>query len=310
MKRESAGIDDPTKRARPGAPRSKVLCELRLLPQTSIDSGYLTRHQQVLEAAISAAIEETLCSQPDDPISFCAAQLAGLVALQSDRGDGGAAAAERYGQAPSSAHEGSSRALEKNDPAMRNLSKLVSKLLRHEAQNLGVPITDDGYVTIADVTRAINGRELRDIVGNTSELAGVLYSDTDVEGVVRDDDKQRFVVRQHATHGQQLRAAQGHTMKGVKVEQKELTLETAPLLAVHGSYWRNWDAISKDGLSRMNRHQIHLARELPGKDQVISGMRNDAELQIWVDVHRAMREGTLRTASSYHCAILLYNIHS
>eukprot|EP00966_Prymnesium_polylepis_P324387 7380439-Prymnesium_polylepis.1 len=32
-------------------------------------------------------------------------------------------------------------------------------------------------------------------------------------------------------------------------------------------------------------------RELPGMDGVISGMRSDAELHIWVDVHRALREG-------------------
>ena len=104
-------------------------------------------------------------------------------------------------------------------------------------------------------------------------------------------------------------------MKGLNIEQKKLTLETAPPLAVHGSYWRNWDAISKDGLSRMNLQYIHLVRELPGKYQGIWAgargyLRRDSELKIYVDVHRAMREGTLRTASSYRFAILLYNIHS
>ena len=183
-------------------------------------------------------------------------------------------------------------AVNKNDPATRNLSKLLSKLLRHEAVNLRVPITADGYVAMVDAVNAINGRELRDIVGSTAELGETVYSAADIEGVVQSDDKQRFVMRQ-VTSGRQLRAAQGHSLEGVVVQQVKLTLETAPPLAVHGSYWKHWDGISKKGLSRMSRHQIHLARELPGKGQVISGMRSDAELQIWVDVHRAMRDDVI-----------------
>ena len=54
----------------------------------------------------------------------------------------------------------------------------------------------------------------------------------------------------------------------------------------------DWDAICESGgLSSMARHQIHFARALPGESGVISGMRADAELHVWVDVHRALEDG-------------------
>ena len=149
----------------------------------------------------------------------------------------------------------------KNDAATRNVSKLMSKLLRHEATNLGVPMTKDGWVTIGNVLRAANSKDLRDKVGNTAELGDQLFVEPDLLRVVREDDKQRFVIRELADGTRQLRAAQGHadTLKGVVVQQVELTPQTAPRRAVHGTYWHCWDQISKKGLTRMSRHQIHLA---------------------------------------------------
>uniref|UniRef100_A0A3B4ZQG0 tRNA phosphotransferase 1 n=1 Tax=Stegastes partitus TaxID=144197 RepID=A0A3B4ZQG0_9TELE len=60
------------------------------------------------------------------------------------------------------------------------------------------------------------------------------------------------------------------------------------LCAVHGSYLRNWSAIQQQGLSRMKRTHIHLASGLPGEDGVISGMRKDCDLAVFIDVPRAL----------------------
>ena len=103
------------------------------------------------------------------------------------------------------------------------------------------------------------------------------------------DNKQRFVL---SLDGTQIRAAQGHDMPGVGVQQGEpLTLETAPEVAVHGSYMEHVHAITKQGLSRMGRHHVHLAKGLLGEKGVISGMRRNAELFIWVNVHAAIKGG-------------------
>ena len=43
----------------------------------------------------------------------------------------------------------------------RSLSKLLGKLLRPQGENLGVAISEDGWVALSDVLRAINGAPLR-----------------------------------------------------------------------------------------------------------------------------------------------------
>lgn len=91
---------------------------------------------------------------------------------------------------------------------------------------------------------------------------------------------------------ERIRAAQGHTMKGVRSKVGEqLTNDNAPDVAVHGSYSAHLDAILKGGLNRMNRQHIHLAKGLLGEENVISGMRANSELYIWVYVQRAISDG-------------------
>ena len=180
----------------------------------------------------------------------------------------------------------------KHDP---DLSKLLSKLLRHSAVELGVAIDADGWVALSDALAQINGPRLRALVGNAEKLgpreyteANVReYTEADVREVVDANDKRRYVIS-----GTKIRATQGHDMPGVGEKQGEpLTLETAPEVAVHGSYVKHVQAILEQGLSRMGRHHVHLAKGLLGEKGVVSGMRRNAEVFIWVNVHEAIKGG-------------------
>ena len=193
----------------------------------------------------------------------------------------------------------------------KDLSKLLTKLLRHKAVELGVAIDADGWVALSDVLVQINGDRLRELVGVLEKLGTRVYTEADlrtardvehteyteyteytenhVREVVRANDKRRFVISDDDT---QIRAAQGHDMPGVGEKQGEpLTLKTAPEEAVHGSYVKHVHAILEQGLSRMGRHHVHLAKGLNGEKGVTSGMRPDAELFIWVNVHEAIKGG-------------------
>ena len=66
---------------------------------------------------------------------------------------------------------------------------------------------------------------------------------------------------------------------------------TAPEFAVHGTYLKNLDTILSDGLSKMGRHHVHLARGLLGETGVVSGMRHNTQVYVWVAVHVAMDSG-------------------
>ena len=70
-----------------------------------------------------------------------------------------------------------------------------------------------------------------------------------------------------------------------------LTKATAPEVAVHGTYLRCLETILTEGLSRMGRHHVHLARGLLGENGVVSGMRRNTEVYVWVNVHAAMDSG-------------------
>jgi len=174
------------------------------------------------------------------------------------------------------------------------LSKLLSKLLRHMAVELGVAIDADGWVAFPNAFAQINGPRLREIecafvVIDAEKLGSRQFTEAYVRNAVAVDDKQRFVL---STDGTMIRAAQGHDMPGVGVQQGEsLTLETAPEVAVHGSYVKHVQAILEQGLSRMGRHHVHLAKGLLGEKGVVSGVRRNAEVFIWVNVHEAIKGG-------------------
>lgn len=59
---------------------------------------------------------------------------------------------------------------------------------------------------------------------------------------------------------------------------------------IHGTYYKNWLKIKYEGLSRMNRLHIHFTTELSNK-QVISGMRSDAQVYIYIDLTKAIEAG-------------------
>ena len=61
-------------------------------------------------------------------------------------------------------------------------------------------------------------------------------------------------------------------------------------VCVHGTYKNAIDAIKLIGLSRMSRNHIHMASDFTGNG-VLSGIRRDVEVLIFIDVAKAMAAG-------------------
>lgn len=96
-----------------------------------------------------------------------------------------------------------------------------------------------------------------------------------------------------------IRANQGHS---IAIESEALltpiTLESGnvPPVVVHGTYFAFWEAIvASEGLSKMGRNHVHCSTGLPedGAAGVVSGMRGDAELLVYVDVQKSLEEGAM-----------------
>ncbi|MED6241101.1 tRNA 2'-phosphotransferase 1 [Ataeniobius toweri] len=160
-----------------------------------------------------------------------------------------------------------------------SLSKSMSFVLRHGATQMGLQMATDGFLFVEDLL---------------AHPQFHLYTLEDIERVVATNDKQRFKLRSHPEDGRrQIRANQGHSVQVIDLELKPVLAGSpdCPTEVVHGSYLRSWPSIQQQGLSRMKRTHIHLACGLPGEDGVISGMRKNCDLAVFIDVPRALADG-------------------
>jgi len=165
------------------------------------------------------------------------------------------------------------------------LSKAMTQILRHSAPELGIAMRADGFCRVSDLLRA----KALWLLGAKGE---------DVEQAVRDSDKQRFELRE--IEGETfVRASQGHSIKVVADEQllKSLDLADAdlPEICAHGTYHRHLPAIGHRGLiaggEHGDRNHIHFVPYEPGDGRVISGMRYNVEVVLYINLKRALSDG-------------------
>lgn len=113
----------------------------------------------------------------------------------------------------------------------------------------------------------------------------------------------------------QIRATQGHSIQTVASDTSLLTPitlddpPTIPRTCVHGTFYGAWPLILRSGgLKRMGRNHVHFASgpalseigvteegkesaaDVSKSDKVISGMRNDAQLLIYIDLNRCLED--------------------
>ncbi|BAT97765.1 hypothetical protein LR48_Vigan11g072600 [Vigna angularis] len=164
------------------------------------------------------------------------------------------------------------------------LGRLLTRILRHMASELNLNMRNDGFVKVNDLLKL-----------NMKTFANIpLRSHTvdDIKEAVRRDNKQRFSLMEE--NGELLiRANQGHTVTTVETEsllKPILSAEEVPV-CVHGTYRKNLESILGSGLKRMKRLHVHFSCGLPTDGEVISGMRRDVNVLIFIDVRKALEEG-------------------
>lgn len=164
------------------------------------------------------------------------------------------------------------------------LGRLLTKILRHMAAELNLSMRNDGYVKVNDLLKL----NLKTHANNPLSSHTV----EDVREAVQKDNKQRFSLVKE--DGELLiRANQGHTIKAVESESllKPVTSPEEVPVCVHGTYNRNLESILQSGLKRMKRLHVHFSSGLPTDGGIISGMRRDVNVLIFLDVRKAMADG-------------------
>ncbi len=100
--------------------------------------------------------------------------------------------------------------------------------------------------------------------------------------------KQRFKI-EYFNNEPFIRANQGHSLETVEVEMVKIDEIDQIEHFIHGTYYKAWESIKQQGLSKMNRQHIHLSEDFPGSKNVISGMRQNCELAIFIDAAKAIK---------------------
>lgn len=120
------------------------------------------------------------------------------------------------------------------DKKLIRISKYISKLLRHDNEDL--EMDKNGWVIVKDLCTKVGI--------NRSQL----------EEIVETNDKKRFA---YSSDKNKIRANQGHSLS-VDVELKETQ---PPKTLYHGTSSKVIDIIMQDGMKPMSRQYIHLSKD-------------------------------------------------
>ncbi|CAG8959148.1 hypothetical protein HYFRA_00013011 [Hymenoscyphus fraxineus] len=175
------------------------------------------------------------------------------------------------------------------------VSKALSKLLRHHAEEAGVKLDNEGFARL-------------DQVLTWSRLKSLQVTFPEILTAVNDNAKNRFSMKPNPTLSPPpeatstepsdwvIRANQGHSIainSEALLKPITLTSENIPEIVIHGTYFAFYQAILESGgLKKMGRTHIHFSTGLPDDEvKVISGMRGDAELLIYIDIKKSLEDG-------------------
>ncbi|KAF8662162.1 hypothetical protein HU200_056356 [Digitaria exilis] len=164
------------------------------------------------------------------------------------------------------------------------LGRLLSRVLRHMAAELGLDMRTDGYVRVRDLLR-LNVRSYVEVPLKSHTV-------DEIREAVRWDNKGRFSLLEE--DGELLiRANQGHSVTLVTSESllKPILSADEVSVCVHGTYRKYLSSILQSGLKRMARLHVHFSSGLPSHGEVKSGIRHDVNILIHLDVRKALHDG-------------------
>ena len=161
------------------------------------------------------------------------------------------------------------------------VSRLLSKILRHEPEMIGLRLDSQGWVPVDELILAIE-RAAR-TAGASKRLRTMPAVTRDVIlAVVATSDKQRFSL---SADGERIRAAQGHS---IAVNLGYAAIEP-PAILYHGTAWSNWASITVEGLTPRTRHAVHLSTDIDTATRV--GARQGSPLVLVVNASQMYIDG-------------------
>ena len=167
----------------------------------------------------------------------------------------------------------------KSDKQLRNTSKFISLILRHQPEAIGITLDEHGW---ADAQELIDGINRSD--GHTLDMELL-------EEIVRTDEKQRYSFNEDHTL---IRANQGHSIP-VDVELEE---KVPPESLWHGTGEKYVSSINAHGLIPKSRLYVHLSSDMETARKV--GSRHGKPVIYEIDCRGMSKDGYHFFLSSNH----------
>lgn len=129
-----------------------------------------------------------------------------------------------------------------NNKRLVEISKYLSKYLRHSPEDIGLNLDENGWVNIDELLKA-------------SQKHNFPILREELQEVVKNNDKKRFSFNENNTY---IRANQGHSIK-IDLGLKPLI---PPDILYHGTVDKFLNSIQQEGLKKMSRHHVHLSENI------------------------------------------------
>lgn len=152
---------------------------------------------------------------------------------------------------------------------IKKKSKFLSLVLRHKPEKIGITLDKAGWVSVRDLLSALN-------------KYGKKMTMEELQEVVQNNDKKRF---SFSEDGRKIRANQGHS---VNVELGYIEKEP-PNVLFHGTVSKYLDSIFVSGLNKMQRHHVHLSKDIETATKV--GSRRGKPVILVVDSKSMFERG-------------------
>ncbi len=165
---------------------------------------------------------------------------------------------------------------------LTSLSRILSKVLRHEPELVGAKLDDHGWIGIEALVRCINRSAGQSSVSKRLRTLGQVTPEL-VLLATRESSKQRFSISED---GRRIRAAQGHS---IDVDLQYLASKPPDVL-YHGTAAATWPLIDGLGLLPMGRLHVHLSIDMPTALNV--GMRHGRPLVLEIAAGPMQLEGS------------------
>lgn len=148
-------------------------------------------------------------------------------------------------------------------------SKLLSLVLRHKPEAIGISLDAQGWIGVDELLHAM-------------QASGKQLTRAELERIVETNEKQRFAF---SPDGRSIRANQGHS---IQVDLK-LVAQVPPPKLYHGTANRFLESILVEGLKPGARHHVHLSSNIDVARSV--GARHGKPVILVVESHAMHASG-------------------